>query len=42
MLTESFAAAVAEAEQIISAAPHISSAADLAEGYDYLAGNIRG
>ena len=25
MLTESFAAAVAEAEQIISAAPHISS-----------------
>src|SRR5690242_2432583 len=42
MLTESFAAAVAEAEQIISAAPHISSEADLAEGYDYLAGNIRG
>ena len=42
MLTESFAAAVAEAEQIISAAPHISSDADLAEGYDYLAGNIRG
>src|SRR6476659_8282466 len=42
MLTESFAAAVAEAEQIISAAPHISSAADLAQGSDYLAGNIRG
>jgi hypothetical protein len=42
MLTESFAAAVAEAEQIISAAPHISSETDLAEGYDYLAGNIRG
>ena len=42
MLTEPFAAAVAEAEQIISAAPHISSDADLAEGYDYLAGNIRG
>ena len=42
MLTESFAAAVAEAEQIISAAPHVSSEADLAEGYDYLAGNIRG
>ena len=42
MLTQSFAEAVAEAEQIITGAPHISSEADLAEGYDYLAGNIRG
>src|SRR5882724_6320442 len=42
MLTESFAAAVAEAEQIISAAPHVQSEADLAEGYEYLAGSIRG
>ena len=42
MLTQSFAEAVAEAEQIITGAPHIQSEADLAEGYDYLAGNIRG
>ncbi len=42
MLTQSFADAVAEAERIIAGAPHIRSEADLAEGYDYLAGNIRG
>ena len=42
MLTQSFAEAVAEAEQIITGAPHIQTEADLAEGYDYLAGNIRG
>jgi hypothetical protein len=40
-LTESFAAAVAEAEKLIAAAPHIRSQADLAEGYDYLAGSIQ-
>jgi hypothetical protein len=42
VLTKPFADAVAEAEQIITSAPHIRSEADLAEGYDYLAGNIRG
>ena len=41
MLTQSFADAVAEAEQIITGAPHITSEADLAEGYDYLAGQIK-
>ncbi len=42
MLTQSFADAVAEAERIITAAPHIRDDADLAEGYEYLAGHIRG
>ena len=41
MLTQSFADAVAEAERIITGAPHILTEADLAEGYDYLAGSIR-
>jgi hypothetical protein len=41
VLTQSFADAVAEAERIIAGAPHIRTEADLAEGYDYLAGNIR-
>ena len=41
MLTQSFADAVAEAEKIIASAPHVRTEADLAEGYDYLAGNIR-
>ena len=41
MLTQSFAEAVAEAERIITSAPHIRDEADLAEGYDYLAGSIR-
>jgi hypothetical protein len=41
VLTQSFADAVLEAEKIIMAAPHISGERDLAEGYDYLAGNIR-
>jgi hypothetical protein len=40
-LTESFTGAVAEAEKLIAAAPHIRSEADLAEGYDYLAGSIQ-
>ena len=41
MLTQSFADAMAEAEKIIASAPHVRTEADLAEGYDYLAGNIR-
>jgi hypothetical protein len=41
VLTQSFAEAVAEAERIIVGAPHVRTEADLAEGYDYLAGNIR-
>ncbi len=41
MLTQPFADAVAEAEKIITSAPHIQTEQDLAEGYDYLAGNIR-
>jgi hypothetical protein len=40
-LTQPFADAVLEAEAIITAAPHIQTAQDLAEGYDYLAGSIR-
>jgi hypothetical protein len=42
VLTQSFADAVAEAERLITGAPHIRSDADLAEGYEYLAGHIRG
>lgn len=38
MLTQSFAEALAEAERIITGAPHVQTEADLAEGYDYLAG----
>jgi hypothetical protein len=41
MLTEAFTQAIAEAEKVIAAAPHIRSQADLAEGYDYLAGSIQ-
>jgi hypothetical protein len=41
VLTQSFADAVTEAEGIITGAPHVRTEADLAEGYDYLAGNIR-
>ena len=41
MLTQSFADAVAEAEGIITGAPHVQTEADLAEGYEYLAGSIR-
>jgi hypothetical protein len=40
MVTESFARAVAEAEQIIRSAPHVRTERDLAEGLDYLAGSI--
>jgi hypothetical protein len=38
--TQAFADALAEAEKIITGAPHIASEQDLAEGYDYLAGSI--
>ncbi|HEV2373197.1 MAG TPA: hypothetical protein VGS19_13600 [Streptosporangiaceae bacterium] len=41
MLTQSFADAVVEAERIISGASHVKTEQDLAEGYEYLAGNIR-
>ena len=40
MLTQSFADAVLEAEKIIAAAPHVQTAQDLTEGYDYLAGSV--
>jgi hypothetical protein len=42
LLTQPFAEAIAEAEEIITGAPHVRTEADLAEGYEYLAGNIRG
>jgi uncharacterized protein DUF1214 len=41
VLTKSFADAVLEAEQLIASAPHVRTAQDLAEGYDYLAGSIQ-
>ncbi|HET7016219.1 MAG TPA: hypothetical protein VFI65_20020 [Streptosporangiaceae bacterium] len=41
LLTQPFADAVLEAENIITSAPHIKTEQDLAEGYDYLAGSIR-
>ena len=41
MLTQAFADALAEAEEIIAGAPHIQTEQDLAEGYDYLAGSIQ-
>jgi hypothetical protein len=40
-ITQPFADAVLDAERIITGAPHIQTAQDLAEGYDYLAGSIR-
>jgi len=39
--TQSFAQAIAEAEQIIRSAPHVRTEQDLAEGLDYLAGSIK-
>jgi hypothetical protein len=39
--TQSFAQAIAEAEQIIRSAPHVQTEQDLAEGLDYLAGSIK-
>jgi len=41
VLTEPFAEAIAEAERVIAAAPHIRGPQDLIEGQDYLAGGIR-
>lgn len=41
MATQSFAQAIAEAEQIIRSAPHLKTEQDLAEGLDYLAGSIK-
>jgi hypothetical protein len=41
LATESFAQAIAEAEQIIRSAPHVQNEQDLAEGLDYLAGSIK-
>ena len=41
MLTQPLAEAIAEAEQVIAAAPHVRGEQDLVEGYDYLAGSIR-
>jgi Protein of unknown function (DUF1214) len=41
MLTQPFAEAVGEAEQVIASAAHVRDEADLVEGYDYLAGSIR-
>jgi hypothetical protein len=39
--TQSFAQAIAEAEQIIRTAPHVRTEQDLAEGLEYLAGSIK-
>jgi hypothetical protein len=41
VLTRPFAEAVAEAEKVIAAAPHVKSERDLAEGLDYLAGSAQ-
>ncbi|NUT36412.1 MAG: hypothetical protein HOV79_25435 [Hamadaea sp.] len=41
MLTQPFAAAIAEAEEIIAGAARVHTELDLVEGYDYLAGSIR-
>jgi hypothetical protein len=41
VVTDAFADAIAEAEKVIAAAPHVQSEQDLLEGYDYLAGSIR-
>jgi hypothetical protein len=40
-VTARLAEAIAEAEQIMVAAPHVQTEQDLREGYDYLAGLIR-
>ena len=39
--TAAFAAALAEAEQLIAGAPHVKSERDLAEGLDYLSGSAQ-
>jgi hypothetical protein len=40
-LTQAFADAVLEAEQLIRDAPHVETEQDLREGFDYLAGMVR-
>jgi hypothetical protein len=40
-LTQPLTDAIREAESIILGAPHVQSAQDLIEGYDYLAGSVR-
>jgi hypothetical protein len=40
LLSQPFADAIAEAEKIIAAAPHVKTDVDLNDGYDYLAGSI--
>ncbi|MBS9533109.1 hypothetical protein KIH27_05835 [Mycobacterium sp. M1] len=40
MYSEPLAAAIAEAEQLVAAAPHIETEADLLEGLQYLAGGV--
>jgi hypothetical protein len=40
-LTQPFADAIREAEEIIRSAPHVQSEQDLLEGYAYLAGSVR-
>lgn len=42
MLTDSYTAAIAEAEKLVEAAPHVRNEQDLVEGYQYLAGCILG
>ena len=42
VLTQPYADALLEAEKIMTRAAHIQTEQDLAEGYDYLAGHIRG
>jgi hypothetical protein len=41
LLTGALSAALAEAERLVTCAPHVETAQDLAEGYDYLAGLTR-
>ncbi|OAK52148.1 hypothetical protein [Rhodococcoides kyotonense] len=41
MLTEAFTDAIEAAEKIVEEAPHVRDERDLAEGLDYLAGNIQ-
>jgi hypothetical protein len=40
VLTQPLADAIAEAEKIITGAPHVKTEQDLRDGYDYLAGSI--
>lgn len=40
MYSEPLSAAIAEAEKLVAAAPHIETEADLLEGLQYLAGGV--